>query len=594
MVRSLLKRKLKIANLKKLKTVGYRFTSLSQWAQKQLSKKQSTYLSLPYPRKLILKSRLHRRQLLSQLLGNFSLSQTHIQGMAKQSTLGKYDFLVGKRKEIVFPTKAAQSNDITNKPKSAFPTGKANLPRKAVLGSFLPATALPKVSWVDKNLKASTHVRYLLDDTQPVLSNNISAKPNEGFMATSQPLSFPFRSSRWPAYVLKLKSTKNRAKIYSSNFKSLYSLDQLMCHQYDAQRQFVRRVSSLKSSLREKQKLTALYGKISKKQWKKWFKKNHITQKGSNQLTFLESRLDIALKRCFVFNTLRLAQHWISQGRILVNHKVITSPFYILQPGDVMSIGEAHKDRYRIQFLSFFYKIPKESKYIQSGTLLKRWRDWAVLYNSLAQHYREALQRKNKQLTLPGARLTSQGRDKMPKVWPNLAIQNFWYQSGRAIFKCLHKEHANLRPLSLARGHGIMRPKVRSSGFMSKRLGVENLVRWLKRRRWRMASWARERQAKRRNFRFHFTHWKDVYRRRVLLFSRWLLNEKPLIQDGLYFLRWHRGFIRKKSMWLRASHRQCAQQKGLQFEISYKKLCVIYLYPTQRILLPCLIDFRRI
>ena len=589
MVKSLLKRKLKIVNLKKLKTIGYRFTSLSQWAKKQLSKKQSTYLSLSYPRNLILKRRLHRKQLLSQLVGNFSFSQTGTSLHDVSSAVSKQSTVLGqqlKTKEIVVPRKAAHFNAIGDAPSGAFvssdPCGQA-------VGLGLKAAQ----AHLSENPKPSKLSLDLLHDIQPVLSDNVplGAKPNQIYVpGSSQPI-FPSRSSKWPLYLLKRKSTKNGAKIHSSNWKSLYSLDQLMCHQYDAQKQFVRRDSRLKSSLREKQKLRALYGKISKKQWKKWFKKNDTAHKPSHVVTFLESRLDIALKRCFVFNTLRHAQHWINQGRILVNQKAITSPSHILQPGDVVSLGEVHKNRYKSQFLDLFYRMPKESKYIQSGRLLNHWRDWAALYNNLGQHYQKTPQRKNPfvKSTLPGARAPRQGLDKMRLPWPDLAIQNFWYQSGRAIFKCLYK-HRDGDPTSLF----LIGDKSNTNPPICKTLGVKNLVRWLRRKRWLMASLVQRKQARRQGLRFHFTHWKDIYRRRILLFSRWLLSANPLIRDGLYFLRWHRGFIRKKSIWLKASHRQCALEKGLHFEVSYKKLCAIYLYPAQRILLPCLIDFRKI
>ena len=160
---------------------------------------------------------------------------------------------------------------------------------------------------------------------------------------------------------------------------------------------------------------------------------------------------------------------------------------------------------------------------------------------------------------------------------PDLAIQNFWYSCGRIYFKWPYK-------------------KVDAGDFKTTLpapcLGENNLLYWLRRQRW----------LKVRPKSFHqrfstmprFRHWKAIYRRRILVFSRWLLSASPLVRDGLYSLRWHRAFIRKKSTWIKASHRQCALQKALHFETSYKKLCAVYLYPPQRIVLPCMIDLRKV
>ena len=90
MARRILKRKLKITNLKKLKTTQRTFTSLGQWALKQLSKKQKPLLFTPYPKHLSLNLPLHRKQLLSQLVASFScLAAANLSQAAKQTYLSQ-------------------------------------------------------------------------------------------------------------------------------------------------------------------------------------------------------------------------------------------------------------------------------------------------------------------------------------------------------------------------------------------------------------------------------------------------------------------------------------------------------------------------
>ena len=539
MARGILKRKLKILNLKKLKTTQHRSTSLGQWALKQLSKKQSFFLSTPYPKHLSLNLQLHRQQLLSQLVGGFS----HL-AVADLSSFSK------------------------------------------TAGGFCASPKKDGLFLADSKEPSSRHTAY-----QPPLSCVPLREPN-GQPGTDSKLPF---SGFWPAYTLSCKSIFSKTGISTSNWKGIYSLDQLMCHQYDSQRQFTRRFSKLKLSLVENQKVAAVYGKLPRKQLIRLLQKAN-SHRAEQVAQLFESRLDVALKRCFVFNTLRSAQHWINQGRILVNHKKITSPSYVLQAGDLLSIGQENKERYISQFLSYFYKLPKEGKFVGGPKLLSRWKEWASLYNYLASHHQfKATMREpcktgltlnrvqakvasaNRQRAAsPGQSVKAHHRAgrvssalqprRVDSSWPDKAIRAFWYSSGRQPWKCLYKGNQ----FTWLTSQNTRR--------------ADNLLHWLGGQRWLRLrlKWLR------------FRHWKDVYRRRILVFSRWLLQAKPLTLDGLYSLRWGRAFIRKKSTWIKGSHRQLALQKALNFEVSYKKLCAIYLYPPQRIALPLMIDFRRV
>ena len=528
MVRKLLKRKLKIVNLKKLKTIKRIKTSLGQWALKQVNKKQVKTFLTYYPKQPYLFTNLHRKELLSQLYTSFFAKQ-------KLNQLGN---LVQHKVQNVLDLqdKVTQRKVIKLKPKNVF-NKKLSFSLSAHLGGV------------------------------------------------------------WPLYTLRFKSEKKKPYSWATNFKNIYSLDQLMVHQYDAQ--FRRRQSKHKASLLENQKLTALYGKLTQKQKVKlMLGLSKISKKSvarSAQVAFaLESRLDVALKQGFAFTTLRNAQHWISQRRVCVNHKLVTSPSYILQPGDLLAISAENKQHYKNLFLNQFYKYPKESKYVQSGRLLSRWKEWAVLYNNLSSNHQwlqnNGLQAKQFSSTgkeslgrvatlksnlntkignnfsdnlIPGLDFINKGKLQFKHFrcfWPDKAIRDFWYLNGRNPLDCLYKSHK----------------------FHNKKtLGTNNLLRWLKKQRWPRMS-------------LRYRYWKLVYRRRLLVFSRWLLSTKALTRDGLYKLRWQPAFIRKKSYRLQVAHRNLSLQKPLHLEVSYKKLCALYLYPPQRIVWPCMIDFKKV
>ena len=612
MARKLLKRKLKITNLKKLKTIENRFHSLADWASKQLSKKFLLSLLTPYPKNLSLKSALHRKQLLSQLVGSFS----HL-------VAAKYNLAESDKLKVCCSnnTPSPQSKSV-----AAMQNSSLAYPKKELQKSPGDETKVAATLASHKQIAMSTpqgECQSLRQGKALDLSKRgrkavpgvLMADSEKTFLPSwSKKLEAP-QASHWPVYTLNCKSFR-KARIGAETWKSIYSLDQLMCHQYESQRQFTRRSSKLKLSLIENRKLAVLYGKLPKKQLTQLMQKAN-SNRPQHKALVLESRLDVAVKRCFVFLTLRNAHHWINQGRILVNDKIITSPSYILQPGDLLAIEKESRERYKKQFLNYFYKQPKESKFLQSGAFLSRWKEWATPYNYLgSNHNSKALKScvggkvvkskllgKNALTQKAALPASLSGADALqiedlstvdkssicyPKKdrkwvresqlaathtspWPDRGIQVFWYSSGRESLKCLYKASG-----------GQAQPRV--GFFPPRQLGAHNLLHWLKRQAW----------LKLRLKWLGFRHWKHVYRRRILVFSRWLLGALPLAQDGLYSLRWHRAFIRKKSAWIKASHRHLTLQKALQFEVSYKNLCAIYLYPPQRIVLPFMIDFRKV
>ena len=102
----------------------------------------------------------------------------------------------------------------------------------------------------------------------------------------------------------------------------------------------------------------------------------------------MESRLDLAVQQCFVFKTITSAHHWISQGKITVNLRIIKSPSHLLKPGDCIAISQPHKMEYKTQLRTLFNHLPRERKYVQSGNLMLRWNRWATLYNNLRSKHK--------------------------------------------------------------------------------------------------------------------------------------------------------------------------------------------------------------
>ena len=525
MARKLLKRRSFIAPLKKLKTVNYRKTSLGQWALMRLSQMHKCLKQIPYPEQFCKNHDnkfLHRKQLLNQLVGGFCLSSSAWANLSLKS---------GNTK---FAEKGSYGQQKAHREPAFHNDGK-----------------LQDLS----NLRQST-------GEKPLHLIQLEKKTS--------------RIGYWPCYGLKYKTATSGRGLpgnvaYGRNWKHIYSLDQLMCHQFEGQ--FRRRISHHKAQLMEKQKLKILYGTLSKRQSKETSNKVHPAISLSRMF---ESRLDVALKRCFVFTSLRNAQHWISLGRVLVNHKVVKSPSCTLQPGDLLSIDKTQRERYKTLFLNVFYKLNKETKYMQGGKLLSRWKDWANLYNYSSLHYKNTSQIKTgpadaplKPWRTPATKVNAESFQSVS----GKKLKHFWHMSGRSGLRCLQRdEQYTSKPVKPGKqnksfsGLSFCVNLFRQLNFQKKRRLNIRLPRWL--------------------------HWKKVYRNRILLFSRWLLSSRPLIRDGLYFLRWHRGFIRKKSHGIRGCHRHLTMQKPLHFEVSYKKLCALYLYPPQRIAWPCMINFK--
>jgi len=95
--------------------------------------------------------------------------------------------------------------------------------------------------------------------------------------------------------------------------------------------------------LREKQRLRRTYG-LSEKQFKRFFemaeRKQGIT--GTNFLVLLERRIDNMVFRFGFATSRKEARQLVSHSHILVNGKKVSTPSFLVKPGDEVSVK--HKD----------------------------------------------------------------------------------------------------------------------------------------------------------------------------------------------------------------------------------------------------------
>ena len=97
----------------------------------------------------------------------------------------------------------------------------------------------------------------------------------------------------------------------------------------------IKRSSPFKQRLQERKKVCMLYGNLSKRLLNCYIKK---ASRPEDVIFFLESRLDIVLKRSSLFPCIKSARKSILQGGISVNHQIVYSPRYHCTPGDIIKV----------------------------------------------------------------------------------------------------------------------------------------------------------------------------------------------------------------------------------------------------------------
>ena len=121
----------------------------------------------------------------------------------------------------------------------------------------------------------------------------------------------------------------------------LFSANQIKYELFKKQSKF----SDFKNQLKERKKLSIIYGKFSKKYIKKTLiQASKLNGKlNDNFLFLLEARLDVVLFRASFFSSIPSARQWISHNKILVNNNIINTASYRLKPGDIISISPQNK-----------------------------------------------------------------------------------------------------------------------------------------------------------------------------------------------------------------------------------------------------------
>ena len=101
-----------------------------------------------------------------------------------------------------------------------------------------------------------------------------------------------------------------------------------------------RRGSPFKRRLQERKKICMLYGNLQKRALNRYLKEIHRPEE---LLLLLESRLDVVLKRSALFPSIHSARQSILQGGISVNRAKVRSPRYHCTPGDLIEIIQKTK-----------------------------------------------------------------------------------------------------------------------------------------------------------------------------------------------------------------------------------------------------------
>lgn len=134
------------------------------------------------------------------------------------------------------------------------------------------------------------------------------------------------------------------------------------------------KISDFKNKLKERKKLSILYGNLSTKQIKKILQQANKLQgnTGDNLIILLESRLDVILYRALFFSSIKSARQWIKYNKILINFKPINIYSYKVKFGDIISIKKRHKKVLGNTILKYFLRNYLYNKTnIEASCLLK-------------------------------------------------------------------------------------------------------------------------------------------------------------------------------------------------------------------------------
>lgn len=156
----------------------------------------------------------------------------------------------------------------------------------------------------------------------------------------------------------------------------LFSIDQFFSEFFKKQPQR-NKASDFKLQLREQKKISIFYGGLTKKQLTKiviqaTFYKGQVTK---NILSILERRLDVVLFRSNFTKNVVSSRQLITHKKILVNNKYITSPSYMVRPGDIISVSPEYINNISKSLLSTLKNKLKmqENPYMLPVETLNKW-----------------------------------------------------------------------------------------------------------------------------------------------------------------------------------------------------------------------------
>ena len=317
-----------------------------------------------------------------------------------------------------------------------------------------------------------------------------------------------------------------------------------------------------KNKLAECKKVAMLYGNLSKKTLVRAMRraKKEGGDLDSQFLSSLERRLDVALNRALFFSTIKSARQWVFCGRILVNNQPCTTPSYLLQPGDLLTISPPARTIWRKQFFQFFGATLDSNTISREGGAMELQGDWLGGRDrvgnggTLFEKKRVATERR-----YPFSPPLMQKWQRWSKLWGNSP-----QSSGGHVFQ------------RLVDNSELQFPHFSRSSFFFSALKSTQL------------------DGHRRKTRI--THWLGVSqeRRRRSFFlppaASWLHQQQPHVVDGLFPPRWNRVFAKSKSIGQREHDWRWSCIKPLHLECSYKHYTAIFLYAPQKLAWPCSIN----
>ncbi len=125
-----------------------------------------------------------------------------------------------------------------------------------------------------------------------------------------------------------------------------------------------RKTSEYGKQLEEKQKLCAVYGRLTKKVLVKYYREA-LRQHGNTPeilLQLIESRLDVLVHKMFT-SSIFMAQQLVSHGHVLVDGKKVDIRSYLVKPGQEIKITEKLQSNPNVK-MAFESKIGELPEYI--------------------------------------------------------------------------------------------------------------------------------------------------------------------------------------------------------------------------------------